>query len=99
MLTGCGWLGAYETATLDIIRISKGRQSYIDSAELPKLNKSGEYRLSWRQKSDGDIDILIDNEQVIKTSHQAFRYGFKYLGMVNRSGDFSIASIEVLGGR
>ena len=87
-----------EQATLDVIRTRSGRDSYVDSVEVPDLNDSGEHALSWRQTSSGMIEVFIDGMSVLKTSDRAFRYGFKYLGLVNRMGDFSVSGIEILGG-
>lgn len=86
-------------AVLDVIRTRSGRDSYIQSVEVPTLNDGGEHALSWRQTAQGDIEIYLDAVSVVKTRDKAFRYGFKYLGMVNRVGDFSISGIEILGGK
>lgn len=88
-----------ERAVIDVVRVRSSRESYLESVELPKLNKGGEFTLSWRQKADGSVDVFIDGQPIIKTRHQAFKYGFKYFSMMNRSGDFSVAGVEVLGGR
>lgn len=84
---------------LEVVRIRGGRESYIESKSVASLNDSGEHSISWRQKADGAIDVFLDGKQVIKASDRPFRYGFNYLGMVNRLGDFSVSGIEVLGGQ
>lgn len=84
---------------LEVIRTRSGRDSYVDSISVPGLNEGGEHALSWRQTAKGDIEVYLDGESVIKTQDSAFRYGFKYLGMINRGGDFSVSGIEVLGSR
>ena len=84
---------------VDVIRTRSGRDSYVDTVQVPELKKGGEHVLSWRQTGQGDIEIFLDGTSVMKTTDKPFRYGFKYLGMVNRSGDFSVSGIEVLGGR
>ena len=83
---------------LDVIRTRSGRDSYVDSVEVPGLNDGGEHALSWRQSANGDIEVYLDGVSVLKTNDKAFRYGFKYLGLINRSGDFSVSGVEVLGG-
>ncbi len=85
-------------AMLDIVRRRSGRDSYVESIELPSLNDSGEHTLSWRQTGNGDIEIYLDGVSVLKASDKPFRYGFKHLGMTNHMGDFSISGVEVLGG-
>lgn len=84
---------------LDVISIRNGRESYLESATIPAINEGGEHALSWRQTGNGQIQVFLDGSQVITTSDRPFRYGFKYLGMINRNGDFSVTGIEVLGGR
>jgi len=86
-------------AMVDVVRILSGRESYVERVEFPKLNESGDHTLSWRQTSAGAIEVFVDGAQVIKIKDRAFRYGFKYFGMINRSGDFSVGGVEVLGGR
>jgi hypothetical protein len=88
-----------QKAMMDIVRIRGGRESYVESVEIAGINDGGEHTLSWRQKSDGVIEVFLDGEQVINASDRAFKYGFKYLAMSNQSGDFSVSAIEVLGGR
>ena len=84
---------------MDVVRIRSGRESYIESVEIPGINDGGEHTLSWRQKSDGAIEVFMDGNQVIKASDRPFKHGFKYLAMSNQAGDFSVSAIEVLGGR
>ena len=88
-----------QKAMMDVVRIRGGRESYIETVEIPGINDGGEHTLSWRQKSDGAIEVFLDGLSVIKTSDRAFKYGFKYLAMSNQAGDFSVSAIEVLGGR
>jgi len=88
-----------DKATLDIVRRRSGRDSYVESIEAPALNESGEHTLSWRQTSNGNIEIYLDGVSVLKASDKPFRYGFKHLGMTNHRGDFSVSGVEVLGGK
>jgi hypothetical protein len=83
---------------VDLIRTHNGRDSYLDSVEVAELKDGGEHVLSWRQTGQGSIEIFLDGTSILKTTDKPFRYGFKYLGMVNRTGDFSVTGIEVLGG-
>jgi len=85
-------------AFIDLVSIRNGRDSYLESKELAALSKGGEHTFSWRQNSDGQIEVFLDGEEVIKTSGPAFRHGFKYLGLTNHQGDFSVSAVEVLGG-
>ena len=86
-------------AMLDIVRSRSGRDSYVESVEVPALNESGEHTLSWRQAANGNIEIYLDGVSVLKASDKPFRYGFKHLGMTNHKGDFSVSGVEVLGGK
>lgn len=83
---------------LDVLRVRSGQASYVQSADVPALNDGGEHILSWRQTAGGNIEVFLDGEPVIKVTDRAFRYGFKYLGLVNRGGDFAVTGVEVLGG-
>jgi len=83
--------------SLDLLRTRDGQLSYLEKKAIPNLNDSGEHTLSWRQKADGAIDVFLDGEQVIKAVDRPFRYGYDYLGLINRKGDFSISGIEVFG--
>ena len=88
-----------QKAMMDVVRIRGGRESYVETIEIPGVNDGGEHTLSWRQKGDGSIEVFLDGEQVVQASDRGFKYGFKYLAMSNQSGDFSVSAIEVLGGR
>lgn len=83
--------------SLELLRTRNGQVSHLETNTIPNLNDSEEHKLSWRQKSDGAIDVFLDGKQVIKTIDRPFRYGYDYLGLINRIGDFSISSIEVFG--
>ena len=84
---------------LEVIRVRSGRDSFLESVEVPGIGDGGEHALSWRQTGTGEISVLLDGEEVVKVSDRPFRHGFKFLGMINRGGDFSVSGIEVLGGR
>ena len=84
---------------LEVIRVRSGRDSYLESVEVPGISDGGDHTLSWRQTGTGEISVFLDGEEVIKVSDRPFRHGFKFLGMINRGGDFSVSGIEVLGGR
>jgi len=92
-------LSTGDQAMLEVIRVRSGRESYLESVEVPGIDDGGEHTLSWRQTGTGEINVFLDGEEVIKVSDRPFRHGFKYLGMINRGGDFSVSGIEVLGGR
>jgi len=83
---------------IDVVRVRSGRESIVETAAATALNTGGEHAISWRQTADGSIEIYLDGTVLIKTSDKAFRYGFKYLGLVNRGGDFAVSAIEVMGG-
>lgn len=85
--------------TIELVRVRSSRDSFLEVVDVPSLNDGGEHTLSWRQMSTGEISVFVDGQEVIKSTDRPFRYGFKYLGLVNRGGDFSITGIEVLGGR
>lgn len=84
---------------LEVVRVRSGRDSFLESVEVPGIDDGGEHALSWRQTGRGEISVFLDGEEVVKVSDRPFRHGFKFLGMINRGGDFSISGIEVLGGR
>lgn len=84
---------------LEVIRVRSGRDSFLETVDVPGIDDGGEHTLSWRQTGTGEINVFLDGEEVVKVSDRPFRHGFKYLGMINRGGDFSVSGIEVLGGR
>jgi hypothetical protein len=85
-------------AYIDVVRVRSGRESIIESAEVASLQNRGEHIFSWRQTAEGQIEVYLDGNPIIKTSDKGFRYGFKYLQVSNRMGDFSVAGVEVMGG-
>ncbi len=88
-----------KTSSLEILRIRNGKTSYLESVNITGINDGAEHTLSWRHSASGAISVFLDGTEVIQTSDRSFNNGFKFLALANRRGDFSVAGIEVLGGR
>mgnify|MGYP006306725617 FL=1 len=55
------------------------------------------HRLVWRQAADGQVQVLLDDEEAVNLRDRAFRDGYGLLELINRAGELAVRSITVLG--
>lgn len=88
-----------QRSSLELLSRRSGRTSVIDSVDLDDISDGSSHSLEWRRDANGQIEVLLDETQLMRTRDSSFRYPFKQLSIVNRGGDFAVGSIALHGGK
>jgi hypothetical protein len=87
-----------ETGLLDLYRLRRGRRELVYGTRLDaNLGDGSPHRLVWRQAADGQVQVLVDDEEFMNLRDRAFRDGYGFLELINRAGELGVRSITVLG--
>lgn len=85
--------------SMELLSRRSGRTSVIDSVDFDDISDGRSHSLEWRRDANGQVEILLDEKQLMRTRDNSFRYPFKQLSIVNRSGDFAVGNIALHGGK
>jgi hypothetical protein len=98
---GSGYRLAYESGrrpSLTLIRFSPGRSAVIEMTDQDiNLGGGNSHAIEWRRTADGEMIVLLNNKEVIKTVDRAYEDPFDGFGMVNKSGEFELKRIAIFG--
>lgn len=96
-----GYRLAYESGrrpTLTLLRFSPGRSAVIEINDLDiNLADGMPHAIEWRRTAEGEMLVLLDNKEVIKTVDRAYDEPFDGFTMVNKGGEFELNRIAILG--
>jgi hypothetical protein len=96
-----GYRLAYESGrkpSLTLLRLSPGRSAVIEMTDQEVNLADGNWHtIEWRRSSDGEMIVLLDNREVIKTVDRAHDYPFDGFGMINKGGEFEVRRVSVFG--
>ncbi len=85
--------------SLDLLQLRDGRSLLIESAQVADLNDGQSHELEWRKNPDGEVELLLDGQSLLRIHDRAFSQGFSHLGISNQAGDFGVRSVQVYGQR
>jgi hypothetical protein len=98
---GSGYRLVYESGrrpSLTLLRFSPGRSAVIEMTDQDvNLGDGHSHAVEWRRTTDGEMVVLLDNKEVIKTVDRAYDEPFDGFAMVNKSGEFELKRITILG--
>ncbi len=98
-----GYRLAYEAGSkpsLTLLRVSPGRSAVIEMANQDIALADGHtHSLEWRRTTEGEMTVLIDNKEIIKTVDRAYGDSFDGFAMINKGGDFEVNRIAIFGAR
>ena len=96
-----GYRLAYESGrrpSLTLVRFSPGRSAVIEMTDQEVNLADGNWHtIEWRRSSDGEMTVLLDNREVIKTIDRAHDYPFDGFSMINKGGEFEVRRVSVFG--
>ncbi|MEJ1297299.1 MAG: hypothetical protein RPU64_09315 [Candidatus Sedimenticola sp. (ex Thyasira tokunagai)] len=85
-------------ASLELLSRRSGRTGVIDRVDIDDIGDGNSHQLQWRRDANGQIEVLLDGNRVIRARDHSFRYPFKQFAITNNSGDFAVAGISLYGG-
>jgi hypothetical protein len=93
-------LYAGEEGIVDLYRFRRGQRELVSSSKLKTDIRSGERQdLLWRQRSNGEVEVLMNGNEIMKLRDKAFRDDYRWLEFVNQGGDFGVRRVRILGTR
>ena len=81
---------------IEIIRERDGKSFTIDAAQkYVSIDDNVPHRIQWIRDSEGKMDILIDEKEVLSTYEFFYQQNFTGLAFVNRRGTYEVGPIMV----
>ena len=83
---------------VELQRIRGGRGAVVDSRDLaPGLADGMLHELTWRQRPDGMVSVMIDGKGLMEVRDRAFRDPYPWLHLINDQGELTVRSVRVSG--
>jgi hypothetical protein len=96
-----GYRLAYESGrrpSLTLLRFSPGRSAVIEMTDQDiNLADGNSHAIEWRRNGDGEMVVLLDNKEIIKTVDRAYDDPFDGFALVNKGGEFELKRVAILG--
>lgn len=82
---------------LELIQLRGNRQTLIEEIQIEDLNDGQSHVLAWRKNAYGDVELILDQQPLLRSRDREFPRGFKQLAIINQGGDFGVRSIQLHG--
>ena len=96
-----GYRLVYESGrkpSLTLLRFSPGRSAVIEMTDQEITLADGDsHALEWRRTSEGEMLVLLDNKEIIKTVDRAYDDAFDGFAMINKGGEFEVKRVSIFG--
>lgn len=96
-----GYRLAYESGrnpSLSLMRFAPFRSAVIETVDQGTvLDDGAQHTLEWRRSKDGEMVVLLDSKEVIRTIDRAYDNPFDGFSVINRGGEFEIKQVSILG--
>jgi hypothetical protein len=100
---GSGYRLAYESGripSLSLLRFGPYRSGVIEMVDQGiVLDDGAPHTLEWRRNNDGEMVVLLDNKEVIRTVDRAYGDAFDGFAVVNKGGEFDMKQVSIFGTR
>ena len=85
-------------STIELLRVSGWRSAVIDRRALKtRLDDGRRHRIEWRRGRDGEMVVLVDGVETLRTVDRRFGDRFAGFVLVNRGGDYMIGRVALFG--
>jgi len=79
-------------------RIAPGRSSTIEVYnQLVNLEDGRSHNVEWRRGTDGEMVVLLDDKEIIRTIDRASEESFDGFTVINGGGDYAFSQIAIFG--
>ena len=96
-----GYRLAYESGnrpSLSLLRIAPGRSAIIETYDRgPDLEDGNPHIIEWRRADDGEMVVLLDDKEIIRTVDRAHSDSFNGFNIVNKGGVYELKEISIFG--
>ena len=81
-----------------LLRVAAGRSSVVEVYDqLVNLEDGRPHGLEWRRGTDGEMVVLLDDKEIIRTSDRASGESFDGFTVINGGGDYAFSQIAIFG--
>jgi hypothetical protein len=96
-----GYRLAYEsggTPSLSLVRFGPNRSAVIERVDQGIVLEDGNpHTVEWRRSNDGEMVVLLDNKEVMRTVDRAHDDPFDGFSVINKGGEFEVKQVSILG--
>ena len=96
-----GYRLAYESGnrpSLSLLRIAPGRSAIIETYDRGlDLEDGNPHIIEWRRADDGEMVVLLDGKEIIRTVDRAHSDSFNGFNIVNKGGVYELKEISIFG--
>jgi hypothetical protein len=96
-----GYRLAYEsgrTPSLSLLRFGPNRSAVIEMVDQGIVVDDGvPHTLEWRRNNDGEMVVLLDNKEIMRTVDRAHDDPFDGFAVINKGGEFELKQVSILG--
>jgi hypothetical protein len=79
-------------------RIAVGRSSVIEVYDqLVNLEDGRSHNVEWRRGADGEMVVLLDDKEIIRTVDRASEESYDGFTIINGGGDYAFSQIAIFG--
>ena len=81
-----------------LLRVAAGRSSVIEVYDQSVSLEDGRpHVLEWQRGTDGEMVVLLDDKEIIRTSDRASGESFDGFTVINGGGDYAFSQIAIFG--
>ncbi len=81
-----------------LLRIAPGRSSVIEVYDqFVELENGRSHSFEWRRSTDGEMVVLLDDQEIIRTIDRASEESFDGFTIINGGGDYTFSQFEIFG--
>ncbi len=96
-----GYRLAYESGrnpSLALLRFGPSRSAVIEMVDQGIVLEDGNpHTIEWRRDNDGEMVVLLDNKEIIRTVDRAYDDPFDGFGVINKGGEFELKQVSIFG--
>lgn len=96
-----GYRLAYDSGTnptLSLVRFGPNRSGVIEMVDHGiGLEDGNRHTVEWRRGNDGEMVVLVDQKELIRTIDRAYDDPFDGFNIVNRGGEFEFSKVSIFG--
>lgn len=81
-----------------LLRVAPRRSAVIETYEQNASLEDGKMHLiEWRRTSDGEMVVLLDDKEIMRTTDRGYSDAFAGFTFVNRAGDYELKRVAIFG--
>ncbi|TVO69543.1 hypothetical protein [Sedimenticola selenatireducens] len=86
-----------DRSSMELLSRINGKTRVIERVEFDNISDGQTHAIEWRRDPNGQIEVLLDEQLLVRTRDSSFRNPFTQLSIRNQGGDFAIGSVTLHG--